>query len=68
MSEFKLGDVVSLKSGGPGRNVCYVDGSRVRVDWYDGKNNKMVYKTYRSEDLKKYIMPQYTIGEVANNL
>jgi uncharacterized protein YodC (DUF2158 family) len=38
MDEFKEGDVVRLKSGGPNMTVETVDDDEVRCAWFDDKN------------------------------
>lgn len=36
--EFKAGDVVQLKSGGPAMTIAWIDGSDARCEWFDNKN------------------------------
>ena len=38
---FKVGDTVRLKSGGPLMTVIDLDGERVRCQWFDEKNKPM---------------------------
>jgi uncharacterized protein YodC (DUF2158 family) len=41
MAEFKPGDVVKLKSGGPAMTIAkygkYSDGEKALCEWFDGK-------------------------------
>lgn len=37
--QFKPGDTVILKSGGPMMTVTEVEGTRVFCEWFDAKNN-----------------------------
>jgi len=53
MSEFKKGDVVQLKSGGPKMTIGYLltdDTNRVKCTWFDGKTVKE--ETFYTEQLK----------------
>ncbi len=39
MAEFKVGDVVTLKSGGPDMTVSYIDDKgHLSVRWFDNEN------------------------------
>ena len=40
MDEFKPGDVVVLRSGGPSMTVAAVDGPVASCQWFDGKEPK----------------------------
>ncbi|MGO9571979.1 MAG: YodC family protein [Desulfomonilaceae bacterium] len=40
MSEFKIGDVVQLKSGGPHMTVYKVDEDEIYTQWFDEKNKQ----------------------------
>ncbi|MCC7537539.1 MAG: DUF2158 domain-containing protein [Deltaproteobacteria bacterium] len=40
MAEFKAGDVVALKSGGPPMTVEEVEGSSVFCVWFEGKKSE----------------------------
>lgn len=52
LPDFKLGDVVILKSGGPSMTVTEVRDSTVRAQWFD--DNKQVQSHYfRCESLKQ---------------
>lgn len=37
-NQFKVGDTVTLKSGSPTMTVEQINGGRVFVQWFDGKN------------------------------
>ena len=53
MAGFKVGDVVTLKSGGPDMTVSQIDdkGRSIVVTWFDNKN-KPQHASYPPEVLK----------------
>lgn len=38
--QFKPGDVVELKSGGPQMTISYISGDKVDCVWFEGKQQK----------------------------
>lgn len=59
MSDFKLGDIVQLKSGGPAMTVSGHRGRSLVCEWFDhsGKHSAHVFepsslKPYEEPDLK----------------
>jgi uncharacterized protein YodC (DUF2158 family) len=56
MSNFNIGDVVVLKSGGPKMTVDRVEGGNMVCVWFDGNATK--YGTFSSSALKVYDPPQ----------
>jgi len=56
MTEFKIGDVVQLLSGGPNMTVCMVNGDEVSCRWFNGKTlNSALFNV---NELKKEPMNQ----------
>lgn len=52
MAQFKVGDVVQLKSGGPGMTVSDIEADGVRCVWFAGNENKIGH--FPSSILKLY--------------
>lgn len=52
MEEFKIGDVVYLKSGGPAMTVSYVEDNSVEAQWFDEKN-KVDFKNFPKATITK---------------
>lgn len=40
MREFKVGDTVKLKSGGPAMTINKIDGNEISCQWFDNKEIK----------------------------
>lgn len=55
MADFKVGDVVQLKSGGPVMTITYIDGGKAVCEWFD--NNTPASSTYPVEAIEKYEAP-----------
>ena len=57
MEELKVGDVVQLKSGGPGMTVTGVFGEEYSIDittiWYNHSNNEFFSHSFLKETLTK---------------
>ncbi|BDU19971.1 DUF2158 domain-containing protein [Dyella sp. GSA-30] len=54
MSEFKIGDTVQLKSGGPAMTVSELqEGGRVFCEWFDNKENHQE-RSFVASTLDKY--------------
>lgn len=51
MEEFKLGDVVQLKSGGPEMTIYRIDGSDIACTWFVKQEPK--YNSFPKEVLEK---------------
>ncbi len=56
MSEFKEGDVVKLKSGGPEMTVSEVKGDKLYCKWFDEKG-ELKAKYFKTTELTKYQGP-----------
>jgi uncharacterized protein YodC (DUF2158 family) len=52
MNEFKEGDVVQLKSGGPRMTVTKISGEQCRCKWFDQNNPKS--SLFEASILQKY--------------
>lgn len=58
IKEFKVGDVVVLKSGGPKMTINnFLDEDRIECTWFDQKNI-LQYQNFRPELLKHYEPPR----------
>ena len=40
MAEFKAGDVVQLKSGGPLMTIKWIDGTEALCEWFEGSKKQ----------------------------
>jgi len=52
MVEYKIGDKVKLKSGGPTMTVSEINFSDVSCQWFDG--SKVMSATFTNEVLEKF--------------
>ncbi len=52
MNDFKIGDLVQLKSGGPVMTVTYLDGDKVHCRWFN-KDNSTATVVVASATLQK---------------
>lgn len=55
MDKFKVGDLVSLKSGGPTMTILYetITANDYACAWFQGKDNKREKETYPFGALKR---------------
>lgn len=62
MSNFKIGDVVRLKSGGPNMTVDEImDDNFVICIWFNPKQEKLRQK-FHQDQLEKYLPPRIEKG------
>jgi uncharacterized protein YodC (DUF2158 family) len=57
MAQFKVGDVVQLKSGGPLMTVGEVEGEQVTCEWFADKSEARV-NVFTAAMLKVHAPPQ----------
>lgn len=60
MAQFKVGDVVQLKSGGPRMTVSEVDSDGVTCSWFAGTDNKIGH--FPADALEAYTRPRASSG------
>ena len=52
---FEVGDVVTLRSGGPWMTVAQLNGSEIGCVWFDGSGESLRREYFPAECLKKVV-------------
>jgi uncharacterized protein YodC (DUF2158 family) len=60
MEDFKPGDVVQVKSGGPSMTIASIEGGQALCQWFD-KNTQKAGR-FALETLEKYTPPGIYVG------
>jgi uncharacterized protein YodC (DUF2158 family) len=61
-TEFRVGDVVTLRSGGTRMTIEHIDGDQVACTWFEGK--KLERATFVAGALVKYVPMPMHVGVI----